>query len=37
MRLSELAEQAKHTEANLDALIDMFERHLREDHGRPPS
>lgn len=37
MRLSELAEQAKRTEANLDALIDMFERHLREDHRKPPS
>ena len=36
-RLRELAEQAKRTEANLDALIDMFERHLREDHGSAPS
>lgn len=37
MRLGELAEQAKQTEANLDALIDTFERHLREDHRTPPS
>ena len=24
-------------ESHLNVLIEMFERHLREDHGRPPS
>ena len=24
-------------ESHLNILIDTFERHLREDHGRPPS
>ena len=36
-RFRELSEQAERTEANLDALIHMFERHLREDHGSAPS
>jgi hypothetical protein len=33
-RLTELAEQGKATDARLGALIDLFERHLREDHRR---
>jgi hypothetical protein len=36
-RLIELAEQGKETEARLGALIDLFERHLREDHPPRPS
>jgi uncharacterized protein YoxC len=36
-RLSELAEQGKATDARLGALIDLFERHLREDHPPRPS
>jgi hypothetical protein len=36
-RVRELAEHGHRTDARLDALIDTFERHLREDHGRPPS
>jgi methyl-accepting chemotaxis protein len=36
-RLSELAEQGKATDARLSALIDLFERHLREDHPPRPS
>lgn len=24
-------------ESHLNVMIEMFERHLREDHGRPPS
>ena len=37
-------EQLRHTDAHVEAVeshlnivIAMFERHLREDHGRPPS
>ncbi len=36
-RLIELAEQGKATDAKLAALIDLFERHLREDHPPRPS
>jgi ABC-type transporter Mla subunit MlaD len=36
-RLIELAEQGKETDARLGALIDLFERHLREDHPPRPS
>ena len=36
-RLIELAEQGKATDARLSALIDLFERHLREDHPPRPS
>ena len=36
-RLIELADQGKATDARLGALIDLFERHLREDHPRRPS
>jgi len=32
-----LQEQIRETDAHLNIVIDMFERHLREDHGRPPS
>jgi hypothetical protein len=30
-------EQIAQTDAHLGVLIDVFERHLREDHGREPS
>jgi ABC-type transporter Mla subunit MlaD len=36
-RLIEFAEQGKATDARLGALIDLFERHLREDHPPRPS
>ena len=36
-RLIELAEQGKATDARLGALIELFERHLREDHPPRPS
>jgi chromosome segregation ATPase len=36
-RLRELAEQVQRTDSHLDVLIQMFERHLREDHGPRPS
>ena len=36
-RCGELTEQIKLTYTHLDVVIEMFERHLREDHGQPPS
>ena len=36
-RLIELADHGKATDARLGALIDLFERHLREDHPPRPS
>ena len=36
-RLRELAEQVQRTDSHLDVLIQMFERHLRDDHGPRPS
>jgi ABC-type transporter Mla subunit MlaD len=30
-------EQVERTDSHLDVVIQMFERHLREDHGRSPS
>jgi len=30
-------EQVQRTDAHLDVVIDMFERHLHEDHGHRPS
>jgi hypothetical protein len=36
-RLNDLGEYIKTVESHLNVLIEMFERHLREDHGRPPS
>jgi hypothetical protein len=36
-RVDGLAVQIERTDSHLDVLIEMFERHLREDHGRPPS
>jgi hypothetical protein len=36
-RVRELTEQVARTDAHLDVLIEMFERHLREDHGHRPS
>jgi len=42
--VSSLADAQKHTdeqlrlsESHLNVLIEMFERHLREDHGHEPS
>lgn len=34
---SRLGEYIKSVDAQLNIVIQMFERHLREDHGRPPS
>ena len=36
-RLNELGEYIKTVESHLNVLIEMFERHLREDHGHRPS
>jgi len=35
--VSEVAVAQKRTEEHLDIVVDMFERHLREDHGHRPS
>ena len=32
-----LSDQIQRTDSHLDILIEMFERHLREDHGKSPS
>jgi hypothetical protein len=32
-----LADYIQSVEAHLNIVVDMFERHLREDHGRRPS
>jgi hypothetical protein len=31
-----LQEHIDHVDSHLNVVIEMFERHLREDHGRPP-
>ena len=36
-RLNEVGEYIKTVESHLNVLIEMFERHLREDHGHRPS
>lgn len=36
-RVIDLAAAQRVTESNLNVVIQMFERHLREDHGRTPS
>ena len=36
-RLGELTQRAITVESHLDVVIQMFERHLREDHGAGPS
>jgi methyl-accepting chemotaxis protein len=36
-RMSDLAEYVKGVESHLNVVIEMFERHLREDHGQKPS
>lgn len=36
-RVDELGEYIKTVESHLDVVIEMFERHLREDHGHRPS
>ena len=36
-RMDELGEYIRSVESHLNVVIEMFERHLREDHGRPPS
>ena len=36
-RLNELGEYIKTVESHLNVVIEMFERHLREDHGHRPS
>ena len=35
--IGDLATAQERTEGHLDVVIQMFERHLREDHGRPPA
>ena len=35
--LRELRDQIRETDSHLSIVVDMFERHLREDHGRPPA
>ena len=37
VRVDELGEYIKTVEAHLNVVIEMFERHLREDHGQRPS
>lgn len=37
VRLDEVGEYIKTVESHLNVLIEMFERHGREDHGRRPS
>ncbi len=36
-QLRDLGEYVRTVDSNLGALIDMFERHLRDDHGQKPS
>jgi len=36
-RVDDLGEYIKTVESHLNVVIEMFERHLREDHGRRPS
>jgi hypothetical protein len=36
-RLNELGEYIKTVESHLNVVIEMFERHLRDDHGHRPS
>jgi hypothetical protein len=36
-RFTELGDYIKTVESHLNAVIDTFERHLREDHGQQPS
>jgi chromosome segregation ATPase len=37
LRMSELGDYIKTVESHLNVVIEMFERHLREDHGPRPS
>ena len=32
-----LTRHIEHVDSHLNVVIEMFERHLREDHGRPPA
>ena len=36
-RMDDLGAYISKVEAHLNVVIDMFDRHLREDHGRRPS
>jgi ABC-type transporter Mla subunit MlaD len=36
-RVDDLGQYIKTVEAHLNAVVEMFERHLREDHGQRPS
>ena len=36
-QVQRIAEQVERTDSHLDVVIQMFERHLREDHGHRPS
>ena len=31
-----LQEHIDHVDSHLNVVVEMFERHLREDHGQPP-
>jgi hypothetical protein len=37
LKIGRWAEQGRRTDERLDQLVDLFERHLRDDHDRPPS
>jgi hypothetical protein len=37
LQVKALGDHLKTVESHLDMVIEMFERHLREDHGRRPS
>ena len=36
-RLDDVGQYIQTVESHLNVVIEMFERHLRDDHGRPPS
>ena len=36
-RVDEVGQYIKTVEAHLNVVVEMFERHLREDHGQRPS
>jgi hypothetical protein len=37
VKMGHLAEQGRRTDERLDRLTELFDRHLRDDHGRNPS
>ena len=36
-RVDELGEYIRSVESHLNVVVDLFDRHLREDHGQRPS